>query len=53
MNIIDEMFLQQNDMIISEPVRSSQQMVIALEFYLQMDGKLLYYHPQRILFHLY
>jgi hypothetical protein len=35
--------LKQPDMIISEPVLSSKQMVIALEFYLQMDGKLLFF----------
>ena len=29
-------------MIIREPVLSSKQMVLALEFYLQMDGKLLF-----------
>ena len=33
--------LHQPDMIIKEPVLSSKQMVVALEFYLQMDGKLL------------
>ena len=35
--------LKQPDMIISQPVLSSKQMVLALEFYLQMDGKLLSY----------
>jgi hypothetical protein len=33
--------LKQPVMIISEPVLSSKQMVLALEFYLQMDGKFL------------
>ena len=41
MNIIDEMFLNSQDMIMSEPVLSSKQMVIALEFHFQLDGKLL------------
>ena len=34
--------LKQPDMIISEPVLSSKQMVLTLEFYLQMDGKLFF-----------